>query len=106
MVLNSWMQFVARERPILASQRWSTSARWRKAARCHGGIVPTIRRRSRLALRLVEREDISRGIAVGWLIRKIAEGLGRSASTVSREVSRHGVRSDYRATEADNWLVL
>ena len=70
-------------------------------ARCHGGIVPTIRRRSRLALRLVEREDISRGIAVGWSIRRIAEGLGRSASTVSREVSRHGGRCDYRATEAD-----
>jgi IS30 family transposase len=70
-------------------------------ARCHGGIVPTIRRRSRLALRLVEREDISRGIAVGWSIRRIAEGLGRSASTVSREVGRHGGRCDYRATEAD-----
>jgi hypothetical protein len=38
-------------------------------ARCHGGIVPAIRRRSRLALTLVEREDISRGIAIGWSIR-------------------------------------
>ena len=70
-------------------------------ARCYGGFVPTIRRRSRLALRLVEREDISRGIAVGWSIRRIAEGLSRSASTVSREVSRHGGGCDYRATEAD-----
>jgi len=32
MVLNSWMQFVARERPILAGQRWSTPAHCRNAA--------------------------------------------------------------------------
>ncbi len=69
--------------------------------RCRGGIAPVVRRRSRLALTLVEREDISRGIAVGWSIRRIADELGRSASTVSREVTRHGGRSDYRATEAD-----
>jgi IS30 family transposase len=69
--------------------------------RCRGGIAPGVRRRSRLALTLVEREDISRGIAVGWSIRRIADDLGRSASTVSREVTRHGGRSDYRATEAD-----
>jgi len=69
--------------------------------RCRGGIAPSVRRRSRLALTLVEREDISRGIAVGWSIRRIADDLGRSASTVSREVTRHGGRSDYRATEAD-----
>jgi len=69
--------------------------------RCRGGIAPIVRRRSRLALTLFEREDISRGIAVGWSIRRIADDLGRSASTVSREVTRHGGRSDYRATEAD-----
>ncbi len=69
--------------------------------RCRGGIAPVVRRRSRLALTLVEREDISRGIAVGWSIRRIADELGRSASTVSREVTRHGGRRDYRATEAD-----
>ena len=69
--------------------------------RCRGGIAPSARRRSRLALTLGEREDISRGIAIGWSIRRIAEDLGRSASTVSREVTRHGGRSAYRATEAD-----
>jgi IS30 family transposase len=52
--------------------------------RCRGGIAAVVRRRSRLALTLVEREDISRGIAVGWSIRRIAYDLGRSASTVSR----------------------
>jgi IS30 family transposase len=67
----------------------------------HGGIAPLVRRRSRTALTLQEREDISRGIACGWSIRAIAKGLDRAASTVSREVARHGGRSPYRASEAD-----
>ena len=70
-------------------------------ARWHGGIVPAIRRRSRLALTLVEREDISRGIAGGCSIRSIAQRLGRAASTVSREVGRHGGWHGYRAAGAD-----
>ncbi len=67
----------------------------------HGGIVPAIRRRSLLALTLAEREDISRGIACGSSIRDIAKRLERAASTVSREVARHGGRPEYRANEAD-----
>ena len=67
----------------------------------HGGIAPLVRRRSRTALTLQEREDISRGIACGSSIRAIAKGLDRAASTVSREVARHGGRSPYRASEAD-----
>src|SRR6266404_9731241 len=51
----------------------------------HGGIVPAVRRRSVLALTVVEREDISRGLASGSSIRDIAKGLERAASTVSRE---------------------
>ena len=66
-----------------------------------GGIAPALRRRSRLALSRAEREDISRGIASGSLIREIARHLDRTASTVSREVARHGGRSVYRANEAD-----
>jgi len=66
-----------------------------------GGIVPVTRRRSLLALTLPEREDISRGIASGSSIRKIAHLLDRAASTVSREVVRHGGRPEYRANEAD-----
>src|SRR5713226_5080630 len=53
-----------------------------------GGIPPAARRRSRLALTLPEREDISCGIASGSSIREIARHLDRAASTVSREVSR------------------
>ena len=67
----------------------------------HGGFVPAVRRRSLLALTLPEREDISRGIASGSSIRDIAKGLERAASTVSREVVRHGGRPEYRASEAD-----
>jgi IS30 family transposase len=66
-----------------------------------GGIAPTARRRSRLALTLAEREDISRGIASDSSIREIARLLKRSASTVSREVARHGGRPAYRAHDAD-----
>ena len=66
-----------------------------------GGITPVARRRSRLALTLVEREDISRGIASCLSIREIARRLNRAASTVSREVLRHGGRPEYRANEAD-----
>lgn len=38
----------------------------------NGGIIPAVRRRSRLALTLAEREEISRGIATGSSIRQIA----------------------------------
>ena len=51
------------------------------------GFAPAARRRSRLALTLAEREDISRGIASGSSIREIARHVNRAASTVSREVS-------------------
>jgi IS30 family transposase len=66
-----------------------------------GGIAPAPRRRASVALRLEEREEISRGIAVGWSIRRVAQGLRRSPSTVSREIRRNGGCSAYRASEAD-----
>ena len=66
-----------------------------------GGIRPPPRRRSRLALTLGEREEISRGIVAGQSIRWIATMLGRSPSTVSREIQRNGGRRRYRANKAD-----
>ena len=66
-----------------------------------GGIPPIARRRSRLALTLAEREDISRAIASGSSIRESARVLGRAVSTVSREIIRHGGRPAYRAHDAD-----
>jgi hypothetical protein len=67
----------------------------------NGGIAPAPRRRTPVALRLEEREEISRGIVVGRSIRRIAQGLGRSPSTISREIKRNGGCSAYRASEAD-----
>ena len=67
----------------------------------HGGIRPAARRRSRLALTLSERETISRGIAAHQSTRSMARLLGRSPSTVSREVRRNGGYDRYRAAQAD-----
>lgn len=66
-----------------------------------GGIAPLVRRRAAMALRVEEREEISRGLASGLPIRGIARSLGRSASTISREISRNGGPRSYRAARAD-----
>ena len=66
-----------------------------------GGKRPTPRQRSELRLSLEEREEISRGLAAGESIRAIAEALGRSPSTVCREVNANGGRKKYRALVAD-----
>jgi len=67
----------------------------------HGGVAPAPRRRAVAALKLEEREEISRGIAAGRSIRRIAQGLGRSPSTISREIRRNGGLQAYRANRAD-----
>src|ERR1017187_9779669 len=67
----------------------------------HGGFRPPARHRSRLALTLSEREEISRGITGHQSARSIARLLGRSPSTVSREMSRTGGCGRYRAALAD-----
>ena len=67
----------------------------------NGGIAPAPRLRAPVALRLEEREEISRGIAAGRSIRRIAQDLGRAPSTISREIRRNGGCSAYRASEAD-----
>jgi IS30 family transposase len=51
-------------------------------------------------LSLAEREEIRAGVAVGKSFTAIAAGLGRSVSTVSREVGSNGGRHRYRAWEA------
>ena len=67
-----------------------------------GGIRPAQRQRSRLALSLAEREEISRSLAAGYPIRRIAQLLGRAPSTISREISRNGGQTSYRANCADD----
>ena len=66
-----------------------------------GGIRPAQRRRSRLALTLAEREEISRALASGHSICSIASLLERAPSTISREIQRNGGQSCYRASQAD-----
>jgi IS30 family transposase len=66
-----------------------------------GGIRPAERTRSRLALSLADREEISRGLGGGSSLRAIARQLGRAASTISREVRRNGGIQRYRAVRAD-----
>ena len=66
-----------------------------------GGIRPPQRRRSRQALRLTEREEISRGVVAGQSLRSIAVSIGRAPSTVSREINCNGGRRAYRASKAE-----
>ena len=66
-----------------------------------GGIRPAPRCRSRWALTLAEREEISRAAAAGHSMRSIAANLGRAPSTVSREIKRNGGQESYRASKAD-----
>jgi len=66
-----------------------------------GGIRPPTRQRSRLALTLCEREEISRGLVSHLSMRAIAVQLGRAPSTISREIIRNGGYDNYRATQAE-----
>jgi len=66
-----------------------------------GGMRPAKRTRSGIALSLSEREEISRGIACQESMRSIATRLGRSPSTISREIERNGGDGKYRAARAD-----
>jgi IS30 family transposase len=75
------------------------TVRWVLKAR--GGISPPERCRSERTLSLTERETISRGLVQDLSLRQIARDLGRSASTISREVKRHGGPEHYRAEHAD-----
>jgi IS30 family transposase len=74
-----------------------------------GGISPPERKRSSRVLSLAEREEISRGLARHESLRSIARRLGRSPSTISREVNRNcncrgylaAGPGGYRAASAD-----
>ena len=78
-----------------------TLPRIRRYLRHSGGIAPIPRQRRADHLTLVEREEISRGIAAGLSARLIARRIDRPSSTVSREIARNGGRDAYRALVAD-----
>ncbi len=66
-----------------------------------GGVKARKRPRSLLRLSLEDREEIRAGIQAGLSFAVIARSIGRSPSTVCREVSNNGGRADYRAVAAD-----
>ena len=76
-----------------------------KVVTATGGIPPRAPHRSRRELTLGEREELSRGLAMGESCRALARRLGRAASTVSREVHRNRGRQSYRAADADGAAV-
>src|SRR5215469_6192593 len=60
-----------------------------------GGMRPSARRRSALALKLLEREEISRAVIAGQSMRTMAHTLGRAPSTVTAATHRYaGCRHD------------
>ncbi len=67
-----------------------------------GGVKPRTKLQSALRLSLPEREEISRGLLAGDSCRAIGTRLGRSPSTVSRDVAAGGARAQYRAWRADD----
>ena len=67
-----------------------------------GGIYYPVPRPRPTSLTLPDREEISRGIAAGRSIRRIAEQLDRSPSTFSREIRRNKGHKAYRAVDAND----
>jgi IS30 family transposase len=66
-----------------------------------GGVAPRQRTRAGHHLSASEREEISRGLVAGQSVRALANQLGRSPSTISREIQRNGGRDAYRAQAAE-----
>jgi IS30 family transposase len=99
----------------LSAQGWTTRLIAQEIGRGHNVVAkhlrlmrcPPVREpvRSALRLSLTEREEISRGLAGGESLRAIARRLGRSPSTISREVATNGGRRRYRACTADKAAV-
>jgi len=99
----------------LIEQRWRAGVPSKQIARDMGRAYRTVhdqvdrlrrrpplpRARSGRQLRMAEREEISRGLASGDSLRCIAARLGRSPSTVCREVTRNAGRRRYRAQRAE-----
>ena len=66
-----------------------------------GGLALRAQKRSPLRLCWEEREELSRGLVAGESLRGMARRLGRSPSTLSREVTRNRSRYGYRAWRAE-----
>ena len=97
-----WTRWQRGETLLEISQALGTfkSNVWSEVQR-RGGLVPPPRTRAARVLQSAEREEISRGLAAGESLRRIAQRLGRAPSTLSREIRRHGGARRYRASRAD-----
>jgi IS30 family transposase len=67
-----------------------------------GGFYQAPKRRRPGALTFTEREEMSRGLAAGESYRAIGRRLGRSPSTIGREVAKNKGACRYRAVGADD----
>jgi IS30 family transposase len=90
-------EFLTDAAALAGTHRWR-GLKWLREA---GGVRP---RRGRdlkgRCLSFAEREEIALGRAGGESMRMIAARLGRSPSTISRELTRNTCAGRYRATTA------
>jgi IS30 family transposase len=86
---------------MIARQMGRDRSSVRKVMVKTGGVPPRQPQRSGRELTAGEREELSRGLAIGESCRAMAARLGRAPSSVSREVRRNGGRAGYRAADAE-----
>lgn len=90
----------ATQRDAAALAGISQSTVWRRA-RAHGVAMPKERKRRNGSLTTDEREEIRVGIEHGEPDTVIAERIGRSRSTIWREIKTNGGRRCYSAVRAE-----
>ena len=101
-VIEVWDRWQAGESNRLIGRDLGRSAASIRAfVESWGGVRPEPRRRSLHHLSLLEREEISGGVAAGVSLRMVAARLGRAPSTVTRELARNRGRLSYRAHRGD-----
>ena len=76
-----------------------------RVVRDAGGMPARSCSRSGRVLSLVQREEIRAGLSRGDSFAAIGRAVGRSTSTIAREVGRNGGRDRYRAWAADRRAV-
>ncbi len=101
-VVEVWDRWQAGEaNRLIGRDRGRSAASIRAFVESWGGVRPRVRRRSPRHLSLIEREEISRGVAAGDSVRSIGVRSGRAPSTISRELAGNDGRGGYRAHRAD-----